>query len=107
MRTDRWAEARGQAAPLALVCLIVATALALGLVRVGVAVTSRAHAQAAADAVALAAAAEGEPAAASIAEANHVTLVAVHAVGDDVVVEVQRRGVTATARARWVPGAIP
>lgn len=107
MRTDRWSRSRGQAAPLALLWLFAATALVLGLVRVGVVVSDRAHAQAAADAVALAAAAAGEPAAASIAQANRVQLLAVREVGDDVVVQIQRRGVTATARARWVPGAIP
>lgn len=98
---------RGQVAPLALVALLLAGLLALGVARVGVAASSRASAQAAADAVALAGASDGRAAAADVAEANQATLVAFRQQGDDVEVTVERRGATATARARWDPAPIP
>jgi hypothetical protein len=94
-------------APLVLVAVLFAGLVVFGVGRIGHAATLRASAQAAADASALAGAADGRDAAASIAAENHADLVSFRQVGDDVVVTVRRRGATATARARWVPAAIP
>ena len=98
---------RGQVTPLVLVALLFATLLALGVVRVGAAASSRSAAQATADAVALAGAADGRSAADAVAGANHATIVAFEAHGTDVRVTIERRGASATARARWDPVPIP
>lgn len=98
---------QGQAAPLALVAVLLAALLTLGIARLGSAAGTAAMAQASADAVALAGAAEGEAAAGAVAAANEARLVRFEQVGDDVQVVVERRGATATARARWQPAPIP
>lgn len=100
-------SSRGQAVPLVLVVLLFAAACAGGLVRVAVAAVQRAEAQAAADAVALAGAASDRQGAAEVAEANDTELVRYDVDGDEVLVTVARAGVTARARARWVPAPIP
>ena len=97
----------GQVTPLVLVALLFAALLAAGVAHVGTAAAARASAQAAADASALAAAAAGEPAATEVAAANRASVVSYERVGDDVEVIVERGGVSATARARWAPVAIP
>jgi hypothetical protein len=79
----------------------VAGLIAAGLARIAVAGAQRGLAQAAADAAALAGAAEGPDAARAIAAANGATIRSYREVDGDVVVEVERRGVTAHARARW------
>ncbi len=98
---------RGQAAPLALVALLFAALLAVGVTRLGAAAGIAAYAQASADAVALAGAADGQEAAAEVAAANDARIVRFERLGDDVRVMVERRGATATARARWEPAPIP
>ncbi|MCU1370061.1 MAG: hypothetical protein JWO77_1255 [Ilumatobacteraceae bacterium] len=98
---------RGQAAPLALMAVLFAALLAVGVVRVGDAAGRGAAAQASADASALAGAADGEEAAVEVATANQARVVRFEQVGDDVRVIVERRGATATARARWQPAPIP
>ena len=106
MRIDPAAE-RGQVTPLILVALLFATLLAVGIAHVGAAASQRAAAQTAADAAALAGAAEGEDAALAVAKANGAELEAFEQRGGDVVVRIERRGATATARARWQPLTIP
>lgn len=98
---------RGQVAPLALVAVLFAALLAVGVLRVGDGAGRSAAAQAAADATALAGAAEGEAAATEVAAANGARLVAYGQLDDDVQVTIERRGATATARARWHPAPIP
>ena len=93
----------GQALPLVLVAVALAAALGMGLVHVGVAVAARASAKAAADAAALAGAADGKSAAGRIARANGAVLTSFREDGAGVEVTVERRGVRAAARARWVP----
>lgn len=87
--------------------LLFAALLAVGVTRLGGAAGQAAAAQASADAVALAGAADGEAAAAEVATANEARIVRFEQIGDDVRVTVERRGATATARARWQPVAIP
>lgn len=106
-RSNRIRSQRGQAAPLALVALLFAALAAAGVARIGEAAARGAAAQATADAAALAGAAEGEAAAAEVAQANLGQLVRFEAEGDDVRVVIERRGASATARARWVPAPIP
>lgn len=91
----------GQVLPLLLVAVLLAGVAGLGLVRLAVASSQRSAAQAAADAAALAGAAEGEGAARRLAVANEAEVVSYRTDGLDVEVVVRRRGVTATARARW------
>lgn len=98
---------RGQVAPLALVAVLFTALVAVGVLRVGDGAGRSAAAQAAADATALAGAAEGEAAATEVAAANGARLVAYGQLDDDVQVTIERRGVTATARARWHPAPIP
>ena len=98
---------RGQVTPLVLVALLIATLLCVGLVRVGVAASQRAQAQAAADAVALAGASAGEPAARDVARSNDAEVVSFDDQHGVVEVVIERRGATATARARWDPAPIP
>ncbi len=98
---------QGQAAPLALVAILFAALLGVGVVRVGEASGRVASAQAAADASALAGAADGEAAASEVAVANDARIVTFTHEGDDVRVTVERRGATASARARWQPAPIP
>jgi hypothetical protein len=105
-RTPRAGE-RGQAAPLALITILFAALFAAGVVRVGDAAGRGASAQAAADAAALAGAAQGPGAAAEVATANDARVVGFAQDGDDVRLTVERRGATATARARWQPAPIP
>ncbi|WP_421118002.1 hypothetical protein ACE2AJ_11370 [Aquihabitans daechungensis] len=87
--------------------VLFAALLAAGVVRVGDAAGRGASAQAAADAAALAGAAEGPGAAAEVAAANDARILGFAQDGDDVRVTVERRGATATARARWQPLPIP
>ena len=94
---------RGQVVPLMAVLLVFAAVLGLGLVRLGAAASRRAAAQAAADGAALAGAAAGPAAAAEVAGANGARVVGFTQDDLDVVVIVSRSGVTATARARWLP----
>jgi hypothetical protein len=98
---------QGQVAPLALVALLFAAVLAVGVVRVGDAAGRAASAQASADAAALAGAADGRGAAVEVASANGAQVVSFAQIGDDVRVTVERRGATATARARWLAAPIP
>ncbi len=105
--TDLRSGQRGQAAPLALVALLFAALVAAGVARVGDAAARGAAVQAAADAAALAGAADGAAAADEVARANGARVLEFEQLGDDVRVVVQRRGGTATARARWVPAPIP
>jgi len=98
---------RGQAAPLALIAILFAAVLGVGAVRVGEAAGRRASVQAAADASALAGAADGEGAASEVAAANGARILGYTQDGDDVHVTVERRGATASARARWQPAPIP
>ena len=93
--------------PLVLVALLFAVLLAVGVAQVGRAASLRASAQAAADASALAGAADGQGAAGQVAAANHAVLRSYRTDGTDVVVSIERRGATATARARWQLPAIP
>ena len=97
----------GQAAPLVLMALLFATLLAVGVVRVGDGAGRAASAQAAADAAALAGAADGQEAASEVAAANGARVVRFEQLGDDVRITVERRGASATARARWQPAPIP
>lgn len=92
----------GQVLPLVLVALLLAGVAGLGLVRLAVVSSQRSAAQAAADAAALAGAAEGEGAARRLAVANESEVLSYQSDGLDVEVVVRRRGVTATARARWL-----
>lgn len=94
---------RGQAAPIVAVFLLVVGLLGVGLVHVAAAAAVRARVEAAADATALAGAADGRSAAERVATANGARLVGYREEADDVVVQVERRGARATARARWVP----
>lgn len=94
---------RGQVVPLLAVALVLFGVVALGLVRVSTAVTQRSAAQAAADATALAGAVDGPAAADEVAAANGARVVAYLDGGGEVEVTVERRGVRATARARWDP----
>lgn len=98
---------RGQVAPLALVAVLFAALLAVGVAQLGAAASGAAAAQASADAAALAGAADGEGAAVEVAAANEATVVSFEHQGDDVRVTVERRGATATARARWQRAPIP
>lgn len=98
---DRSADQRGQVVPLLAVALVLFGLLALGLVRVSTTVTHRSAAQAAADAAALAGVADGRDAATEVAEANDAEMIAYVDDGGEVQVTVERRGVRATARARW------
>ena len=90
-----------------LVAVLFAALLCLGVARVGSAAGSRASAQAAADAAALAGAAAGRARRPRAGRGQPRVVVAFGDDGADVVVTVERRGVTATARARWVPAPIP
>ena len=90
-----------------LVILVFAALCAAGLVRVALAVEARAEAQAAADASALAGAASDRQGAEEVADANDAELVSFESSGDEVLVTVSRLGVTARARARWLPAPIP
>lgn len=92
---------RGQVVPILAVVLVVAGLVAAGLVSLAAADARRARSQAAADAVALAGAADGRAAAEEVAAANRGRIVRYRVIDLDVVVTVERRGVTATARARW------
>lgn len=92
----------GQALPLVLVAVLLATLVAAGSVHLGVAASHRAGAQAAADAAALAGAAEGRDGASRVAAANRARLVSYREETFDVVVFVERDGVRAQARARWL-----
>jgi Flp pilus assembly protein TadG len=105
--TDPHQGQRGQATLLALVAIAFAALLVVGLASLGQAAAQRAGAQAAADAVALAGAARGEGDAEAIAEANAASIVTYRETSTDVVVTVERAGVRASARARWVPTPIP
>lgn len=87
--------------------LLFAALLAAGVAQIGAAAGRGASAQAAADAAALAGAADGAEAALEVAEANDAAIVRFEQAGDDVRVTVERRGATATARARWHPAPIP
>ncbi len=93
----------GQAVPILAVALLLAALVGVGLAHVAAAASQRAAAQAAADATALAGAEEGREAAVEVARANGAELV--HFVQDhiDVEVTISRSGITATARARWLP----
>lgn len=99
---DRSRPERGQALPLALVAILLAGLVAAGSVRLGVAASHRAGAQAAADAAALAGAADGREGASRVASANRARLVSYREEEFDVVVAVERFGVRAEARARWL-----
>lgn len=94
---------RGQVVPLLAVALVLFGVVALGVVRLSVAVTQRSAAQAAADATALAGAVDGPDAADEVAAANAARVVSYIDDGGEVQVTVERRGVRATARARWEP----
>lgn len=83
------------------VLLVLAGVLGAGLVHLGAAASRRAAAQAAADAAALAGAADGPSAARRVAADNGARMVSYQVIGADVVATVDRRGVTASARARW------
>jgi hypothetical protein len=87
--------------------VLFAALVAVGIARVGAAAAVRSSAQAAADASALAGAADGDAAAEQAATANDATVVRIDHDGSDVCVTVERRGVTATARAQWQPAPIP
>jgi hypothetical protein len=88
--------------------VLAVTALVIaGVAHLGTVAAQRASAQAAADAVALAGAAGGEDDALEVAAGNEAELVAFASDDRDVVVTIERRGATATARARWLPVSIP
>ncbi len=87
--------------PILAVVLLLAGLFGLGLARTGMVLARRGAAQSAADAAALAGAAEGERAARSVAEANGARVLTYRTLDADVVVTVSRRGIRATARARW------
>ena len=93
---------RGQVLPLVLIGLLLAGLVGAGLVRLAVVESRRSSAQAAADAAALAGAADGEGAARRLAAENGARIVAYEPAGRDVRVVVERAGVRAHARARWV-----
>lgn len=103
-QSDGCRGTKGQVLPLVLVAVLLAGVAGLGLIRVAVASSRRSAVQAAADAAALAGAAEGEDAARRLAAANGGEVVSYWADGLEVEVVVRRRGVTATARARWSTG---
>ena len=92
---------------LVLVALALTVAVLVGTVGLAGVVTDRARAAAAADAAALAAAARGPEAAQQVAGDDHAVLVALERSGDEVRATVRVGRATATARARWVPVAIP
>lgn len=94
---------RGQVVPLMAVALVLFGVVALGLVRLATTVTHHSAAQAAADATALAGAVDGPDAAREVAQANEAQVIAYIDEGGEVQVTVERRGVRATARARWEP----
>ncbi|MEO6987061.1 MAG: pilus assembly protein TadG-related protein [Aquihabitans sp.] len=94
---------RGQVVPLLAVALVLFGAVALGLVQLSATVAHRSAAQATADASALAGAVDGRQAAQEIAMANDARMVDYIDDGGEVQVTVERRGVRATARARWEP----
>lgn len=96
--------AGGQVVPLLAALLLVTGLVGVGLVELAATASRRAAATAAADAAALAGAAEGRPAAAVVARENGARLLAYREVGADVTVTVERRGVRASARARWSGG---
>lgn len=96
-------DQRGQVLPLLAVALALFAVVGLGLVRVSVAVTHRSAAQAAADATALAGAVDGRTAAQQVAAANDAQVATYVEDGGEVQVTVVRRGIEATARARWEP----
>ena len=92
---------RGQTVPLLVLLVALAGLVAVGLVEVAGAAARRASAEAAADATALAGAADGPDAARRVATANGARVVVYNETGVDVAVTVVRRGVRASARARW------
>ena len=92
---------RGQVVPILAVVLVLAGILAIGLVHVAVAASQKGSAEAAAEAAALAGAAEGPGAARQVASENDARVVNFVTLDADVVVTVVRRGIRATARARW------
>lgn len=92
---------RGQVVPLLAVTLVLFGLVALGLVRVSATVIHRSAAQAAADATALAGVLDGPDAAREVAAANDAQVVTYVPDGIELQVTVERRGVRATARARW------
>ncbi len=102
-RKGEYHDQRGQVVPILAVVLVLAGILAFGLVHVAVAASQKASAEAAAEAAALAGAAEGPGAARSVARENGARVVGYVTLDVDVLVTVVRRGIQATARARWVP----
>jgi hypothetical protein len=82
--------------------IVFAMVLAVAVVKLAVDATERAQAENTADAVALAGAAGDETAARSVAIANEATLLSFTREGDVVLVEVQRHGHRAAARAEAV-----
>jgi hypothetical protein len=105
--TDRHRGQRGQATLLALVAIAFAALAMVGVASLGRAAALRAGAQAAADATALAGATAGEADAADVAAANGAEVVRYRTTATDVEVTVERDGLRATARARWLPTPIP
>jgi hypothetical protein len=97
---SRSARERGQAVLLVLGALALAGALCFAIARLGVAAGERAQAETAADAAALAGAADGQAAARRVAQMNGGALLTFAREGDDVIVTVRVRRVTAAARAR-------
>lgn len=100
---SRRATERGQAVPLLLVVLLLATVAAVVVAEVGAATIERAEAQAAADAAALAGADAGRSEAERVADANAATITRYRDLGDVVVVEVRHRRASATAAAEATP----
>ena len=96
----RLGDDRAQAAPLVLGIVAVAIAVLLALLPLANGATERARARTAADAAALAGAAEGEAAAREVAAGNGAELVAWHASGRAVWVEVTLGDARARAKAR-------
>jgi hypothetical protein len=93
---------RGQVMPLVALLLVFCVAVALVVVHLSAAVVERSRAVGAADAAALAGAVADRAAAETVARANGATLVRFERQDDVVVVEVQRGGRRATARAEAV-----
>lgn len=103
MATTRPHPERGQAVPLLLVVLVLATIAAVVIAEVGAAAIERSRAQVAADAAALAGAAHGRAAAEEVAAANDARVTELRVVGTTVVVTVAYRRARARAAAEAPP----
>lgn len=94
---------RGQAVVLVLAVVTVVVVMLVAVAQFGTRLVAREQAQVVADAAALAGVVAGRAAAERMAVANGGVLRSFQSVGDEVVVEVEVKGETATARATRAP----